>query len=151
APRPPELPTLPVSPYDVAAGAVANAACRLADEQSFDVLAFNDGSKAFAGKFVNATAKETGSARDWLRGGAPAPVEARDVASALRAAVERDPDEVFLVLAGGPAPPGKAEPAAAAVLAAAAAAWRRGIPVNVVLLEPEPAAAPRDEREKLER
>ncbi|MBI3725556.1 hypothetical protein HY251_16630 [bacterium] len=150
APKPSELPARPVSAYGLAEAAVANGVLRLADSQTFDIVAWNVSTKAFSGRFVNATAKATGDASDWLR--APIdPSETRNVALALRTALEAPgpPEEIFLFLAGAPEGRG-AEPADAA-LAQAASAWNRGIPINVVLYELEPATQPRDEREKLDR
>jgi hypothetical protein len=149
-PRLPALPTHPVSAFDVAGNAVASAVLRLADDQTFDVIAFSERSSFFAGHYVKATARATGDARDWLKnevGGR----EARDVVHALRGVLEGQPlpDEVWIFLTGPPS--GRGVEPAEAVRALADAAWENAIPLHVVILDREPAAAARDERERLER
>lgn len=142
-----------VSAFEVASQAVASALVRLGGEQAFSVLVFNERSVSFSARAVRATARETSEARDWLLASPLAASDERDSMRALERALEpadAPPDEVWLAITGPPA--GRAtERSKAAIEALADRAWARDVPISVILLETEPAAPPRDEREKVDR
>ena len=144
---PPKL----VSALDVAGAAFASALVRLSDDASFQAIAFNERPFPSSPRFVRATSREVGDARDWLLGEGFPSSDDRDLVSALRQALEADPppDEVWLAMAGVPS--GRGLEGTAAALALGEEAWDQGVVIHVVLFELEPPGPPRDERERVAR